>query len=98
MSLAWRSLRLGATASLVFRDLCATSKNVKVAPEGLSTMLDSYVRRLVIGLGLASMSMFAFPESTLAQQKPKLRPLHIALANHSVSMTAIYVAKRLGIF
>jgi ABC-type nitrate/sulfonate/bicarbonate transport system substrate-binding protein len=34
----------------------------------------------------------------LAQQKPKLKPLHIALANHSVSMTAIYVAKHLGIF
>jgi ABC-type nitrate/sulfonate/bicarbonate transport system substrate-binding protein len=36
--------------------------------------------------------------SAFAQQKPKLRPLHIALANHSVSMTAIYVAKHLGIF
>jgi ABC-type nitrate/sulfonate/bicarbonate transport system substrate-binding protein len=33
-----------------------------------------------------------------AQPKPKLRPLHIALANHSVTMTAIYVAKHLGIF
>src|SRR5678815_2444893 len=37
-------------------------------------------------------------ESVLAQQKPKLRPLHIALANHSVSMTSIYIAKHLGIF
>jgi ABC-type nitrate/sulfonate/bicarbonate transport system substrate-binding protein len=36
--------------------------------------------------------------SVYAQQKPKLRPLHIALANNSVSMTAIYVAKHLGIF
>src|SRR5687768_1925961 len=34
----------------------------------------------------------------LAQQKPKLRTLHVALANHSVSMTAVYVAKHLGIF
>jgi ABC-type nitrate/sulfonate/bicarbonate transport system substrate-binding protein len=33
-----------------------------------------------------------------AAQPKKLRPLHIALANHSVSMTAIYVAKHLGIF
>jgi ABC-type nitrate/sulfonate/bicarbonate transport system substrate-binding protein len=33
----------------------------------------------------------------LAQSK-KLKPLHIALANHSVSMTSIYVAKQLGIF
>src|SRR5687767_12907940 len=37
-------------------------------------------------------------DTAVAQQKPKLRPLHIALANHSVSMTAIYVAKHLGIF
>lgn len=35
---------------------------------------------------------------TAAAQTKKLRPLHIALANHSVSMTAIYVAKHLGIF
>jgi ABC-type nitrate/sulfonate/bicarbonate transport system substrate-binding protein len=34
----------------------------------------------------------------LAQLKPKLRPLHIALANHSVTMTPIYVAKHMGIF
>ncbi len=33
-----------------------------------------------------------------AQQKPKLRPLRIALAAHSVSATAVYVARRLGIF
>jgi ABC-type nitrate/sulfonate/bicarbonate transport system substrate-binding protein len=38
------------------------------------------------------------PHSVTAQQKPKLRPLHVALANHSVTMTAIYVAKQLGIF
>jgi hypothetical protein len=30
--------------------------------------------------------------------KPTLQPLHVALANHSVSMTAVYVAKHLGIF
>lgn len=34
----------------------------------------------------------------LAQQKPKLRPLRIALPSHSVSATAVYVAQRLGIF
>ena len=33
-----------------------------------------------------------------AQQKPKLKPLNIALANHSVTMTGVYVAKQLGIF
>jgi ABC-type nitrate/sulfonate/bicarbonate transport system substrate-binding protein len=45
---------------------------------------------------LFASSVLAGP--ALAQQKVKLRPLHIALANHSVSMTAIYVAKHLGIF
>lgn len=40
----------------------------------------------------------SWTDSPVAQQKPKLRPLHIALANHSVTMTAIYVAKHLGIF
>jgi ABC-type nitrate/sulfonate/bicarbonate transport system substrate-binding protein len=44
------------------------------------------------------LSLIIFVSSGFAQQKPKLRPLHIALANHSVSMTAIYVAKHLGIF
>jgi ABC-type nitrate/sulfonate/bicarbonate transport system substrate-binding protein len=33
-----------------------------------------------------------------AQPKAKLRPLHIALPNQSVTMTPIYVAKQLGIF
>jgi ABC-type nitrate/sulfonate/bicarbonate transport system substrate-binding protein len=33
-----------------------------------------------------------------AQTKAKPRPLHIALANQSVTMTAVYVAKQLGIF
>jgi ABC-type nitrate/sulfonate/bicarbonate transport system substrate-binding protein len=54
--------------------------------------------QLLVGLLLGLTSTFVFPGLTLAQQKPKLRPLHIALANHSVSMTAIYVAKQLGIF
>jgi ABC-type nitrate/sulfonate/bicarbonate transport system substrate-binding protein len=40
----------------------------------------------------------SLPRLTLAQQKPKLRPLNIALANNSVAMTGIYVAKQLGIF
>lgn len=38
------------------------------------------------------------PQPLVAQQKPKLRPLHIALANNSATMTHIYVAKHLGIF
>ena len=43
-------------------------------------------------------SLVFLPRTVLSQQKPKLRPLHIALANNSVTMTAIYVAKQLGIF
>jgi ABC-type nitrate/sulfonate/bicarbonate transport system substrate-binding protein len=38
------------------------------------------------------------PHFVAAQQRPKLKPLHIALANHSATMTHIYVAKQLGIF
>jgi ABC-type nitrate/sulfonate/bicarbonate transport system substrate-binding protein len=39
----------------------------------------------------------AFSTSAEAQER-KLQPLHIALANHSVTMTPIYVAKHLGLF
>ncbi|MGH7875094.1 MAG: ABC transporter substrate-binding protein [Candidatus Binatia bacterium] len=45
-----------------------------------------------------SSTLFVVPDGALGQQKPKLRPLNIALANHSVTMTPIYVAKQLGIF
>lgn len=52
----------------------------------------------VAGLMTVGPSLFILCGSTFAQPKPKLRPLHIALANNSVTMTAIYVAKHLGIF
>lgn len=48
-------------------------------------------------LSLIVIAILGWTVPALAQTK-KLRPLHIALANHSVSMTAIYVAKHLGIF
>jgi ABC-type nitrate/sulfonate/bicarbonate transport system substrate-binding protein len=54
-------------------------------------------KRAIVWMAFATV-IILFPDSILAQQTPKLRPLHIALANHSVSMTAIYVAKHLGIF
>jgi ABC-type nitrate/sulfonate/bicarbonate transport system substrate-binding protein len=47
---------------------------------------------IMLAIGISS------ADAVFAQQKPKLRPLHIALANQSVTMTAIYVAKHLGIF
>jgi len=53
---------------------------------------------LVVGLIVGYLSLALLASLANAQQKPKLKPLHIALANHSVSMTAIYVAKQLGIF
>ena len=54
------------------------------------------VRRLLQS-ALVGVALLGSIETVRAQQK-KLKPLHIALANHSVSMTAIYVAKHLGIF
>src|SRR5512140_651418 len=58
------------------------------------------ITRLTFITGLVEIILFllALCGSTFAQPKPKLRPLHIALANNSVTMTAIYVAKQLGIF
>ncbi len=53
------------------------------------------ILRLTLVVGLLSVLSSS---STFGQPKPKLRPLHIALANNSVTMTAIYVAKQLGIF
>jgi len=38
------------------------------------------------------------PRWICAQSKPKLKPLNIALANTSVTMAAVYVAKQLGIY
>jgi hypothetical protein len=54
--------------------------------------------RLTCGLVFFAGVFCSLLQPTSAQQKPKLRSLHIALANHSVSMTAVYVAKQLGIF
>jgi len=45
-----------------------------------------------------AMALIGCVEASSAQPQPKLKPLHIALANNSVTMTAIYVAKQLGIF
>ena len=43
-------------------------------------------------------ALLLFAGDAFAQQKPKLRPLRIALTSHSVSSTAIYVARSLGNF
>src|SRR4026208_2639372 len=55
------------------------------------------VSALLVLVILAAILSF-LPDFSSAQQKPRLRPLHIALANHSATMTHIYVAKHLGIF
>src|SRR5258706_14764189 len=54
--------------------------------------------RFSAGLIAVQLSIVLFAGFANAQQEPKLKPLHIALANQSVSMTAIYVAKQLGIY
>lgn len=57
------------------------------------------MRVLVSARFIALMAILnLFPCPIAAQQKPKSRPLHIALANHSATMTHIYVAKHLGLF
>src|SRR5437773_12091726 len=53
----------------------------------------SRFRLLTLLLGILMFAGTAF-----AQQKPKLRQLRIALPSHSVSSTAIYVARSLGVF
>lgn len=59
-------------------------------------MLKLAARWFVFGLYAGVIAMLTSPSPAVAQQK--LKPLHIALANQSVTMTAIYVAKQLGIF
>jgi ABC-type nitrate/sulfonate/bicarbonate transport system substrate-binding protein len=56
-----------------------------------------FARALRFQSVLVMIGLFGAFDLALAQSK-KLKPLHIALANHSVSMTSIYVAKQLGIF
>ena len=51
-----------------------------------------------VGCVIAATIFALFVGAATAQQKPRLRPLHIALANHSATMTHVYVAKHLGIF
>jgi ABC-type nitrate/sulfonate/bicarbonate transport system substrate-binding protein len=62
-----------------------------------SAVFQTFVFRLLLGFGFFS-GLCCWPPLTSAQQKAKLQPLNIALANHSVTMTGIYVAKQLGIF
>jgi ABC-type nitrate/sulfonate/bicarbonate transport system substrate-binding protein len=61
-------------------------------------MRDSARARFVSGFSVLVAILSLSPHRLAAQQKPKLRPLHIALANHSATMTHVYVAKHLGIF
>jgi ABC-type nitrate/sulfonate/bicarbonate transport system substrate-binding protein len=60
-------------------------------------MRNKVVCRPAIGTLFLTAILMSLPTAGFAQTK-KLQPLHIALANHSVSMTAIYVAKQLGLF
>ncbi|HEX7232001.1 MAG TPA: ABC transporter substrate-binding protein [Candidatus Binatia bacterium] len=60
-------------------------------------MHGTFTGSLPVQAVLVAVALFFSLDLSFAQAK-KLRPLHIALANHSVSMTAIYVAKHLAIF
>jgi ABC-type nitrate/sulfonate/bicarbonate transport system substrate-binding protein len=60
-------------------------------------MFQTVALRLLFAV-ILSAGLGSLPGLTSAQQKPKLRPLNIALANHSVTMTGVYVARQLGIF
>ena len=59
-------------------------------------MYPTVARRFVFAL-LFFFGIFCLATRSTSAQ-PKLKPLNIALANHSVTMTAIYVAKQLGIY
>src|ERR1044071_6328281 len=56
-----------------------------------------YSRRLIL-VTFVLITAFGSAHVASAQTKSRLKPLHIALANNSVTMTSIYVAKHLGIF
>jgi ABC-type nitrate/sulfonate/bicarbonate transport system substrate-binding protein len=64
----------------------------------METNMRLLVKRRLWPLVFVALATVAWPQTGFAQAKPRLRPLHIALANNSVTMTAIYVAKHLGIF
>src|SRR6266545_4689575 len=66
-------------------------------PKGLPM---SRIARLVLAFVLVgfSVNLLVEPQSLLAQQKPKLRPLRIALPSHTIAATHFYVGKSLGIF
>jgi len=72
-------------------------KAPKASDEGVQLMLRLIRMGRAFQWAIIAFAFFGSATPTPAQPK-KLKPLHIALANHSVSMTAIYVAKSLGIF
>jgi ABC-type nitrate/sulfonate/bicarbonate transport system substrate-binding protein len=61
-------------------------------------MLQTPALRLLFNVMVLVIALLSLRGLAAAQQKPKLKPLNIALANHSVTMTGVYVAKQLGIF
>jgi ABC-type nitrate/sulfonate/bicarbonate transport system substrate-binding protein len=57
----------------------------------------STVRRLLVSL-LSTACVFGYSYSAPAQQKPKLRPLRMALPSNTIAATHFYVGRSLGIF
>lgn len=64
----------------------------------MTALAEVLIMRRILLIATTLMIGFLSVDGVLAQPKLKLRPLHIALANHSVTMAAIYVAKHQGIF
>ena len=56
------------------------------------------MRRLLSLAAALALCLLTDAPSGLAQSKPKLRPLRIALPSHSISSTPLYIARSLGIF
>ena len=98
--LGLRQVRHGLSLSLVvraverkFKDRVASSSKGKVPmPKAIAR------HRLRTRLFSSFVGILLIATAASAQQKPKLRPLRIALPAHSVSATAVYVARSLGIF
>ena len=82
--------------------LCSLMKSPKdpgISAKGEGAMPKAITRHGLRARLFASLLGILFAAAAAsAQQKPKLRPLRIALPAHSVSATAVYVARRLGIF
>ena len=81
-----------------YEEATVTTERFSPPPRGRVGEGAHVVQRVTVILVSVAAAVLFFNAVSSAQPKPKLRPLHIALPNKSVTMTSIYVAKQLGIF